>query len=259
MEQRSVNTRLVWTVRIVLLVGFLAFWEGGVRAGILDPFFYSSPGQILTRLAQWTRDGSIFQHIGITLWEMMLGFTIGTLVGMVLGFIMARSAYLGAIFEPVMALFNAIPRLVLAPLFILWLGLGIGSKVVMSLALVVFVVFFATYTGIREVDPALIANARILGAGSNDLTRHVLIPSALSWIFSSLRTSVGFALIGAVVGEYLGSTRGVGYLVSFAESMFDAGGVFAGLVVMVIMAGGLDFLIGRVEARLTAWKPQHGR
>lgn len=256
MMQHEVDMRQVWIIRILLLAGVLIVWEGGARAGILDPFFYSAPSKILRQLAIWIADGSIFKHIGITLWEMMLGFTIGTVAGMVLGFIIARSPLLDAVFGPVMALLNAIPRLVLAPLFILWFGLGVTSKVVMSLALVVFVVFFATYTGIKEVDPLLMANARILGARSVDMTRHVLIPSALSWIFSSLRTSAGFALIGAVVGEYLGATKGIGYLVSFAESMFDATGVFAGLVVMVILAGGLDFLISRIEARLSVWKPQ---
>ncbi len=247
--------RLIWFLRVVLLFGFLGGWEMGARTGFLDPFFYSSPGAILTRLVQWAADGSIFRHIGITLWEMMLGFSIGTVSGMVLGYMFARSELLGGVFEPLMALLNAIPRLVLAPLFILWFGLGITSKVVMSLALVVFVVFFATYTAIKEVDPVLIANARILGARPRDLTWHVLVPSALTWIFTSLRTSVGFALIGAVVGEYLGATKGLGYLVSFAESMFDATGVFAGLVVMVIVAGGLDYLIGRIETRFSVWKP----
>jgi NitT/TauT family transport system permease protein len=154
-----------------------------------------------------------------------------------------------------MVALNAMPRVVLAPLFILWFGLGLLSKVVMVISLVFFVVFFSTYTGIREVDRDLVSNARILGATPGHMIRHVLLPSALTWIFSSLRTSVGFALIGAVVGEYLGSHEGMGYVISYAEAMFNATGVLAGLLVLMAAVIAIDLGLKRLDRRFSYWKP----
>jgi NitT/TauT family transport system permease protein len=150
---------------------------------------------------------------------------------------------------------NAMPRIVLAPIFTLWFGLGVLSKVAFGVTLVFFVVFFNTYQGVREVDRNVLNNARMLGASDRDLVRHVLLPSALVWILSSLHTSVGLALVGAVVGEYLGSARGLGYLIQQAEALFDTTGVFAGLVVLAGFVLAVDLLVSFVERRLLRWKP----
>ncbi|MCA1554727.1 MAG: ABC transporter permease, partial [Chloroflexi bacterium] len=227
-------------IQIAFVVGFLALWEVGVQTKALDKFFYSQPSLVFGRIADWVASGKIWDHMLITLSEMLRGFALGTLVGVILGFILGRSANLGAIFEPLLVMLNSMPRVVLAPLFILWFGLGDGSKVVYAFVLVLFPVFFATFTGVREVDQNYIDNVRILGAQRGDLTRHVLIPSALTWIFASLRISVGFALIGAVVGEYLAATKGIGYLIAFAEASFDTTGVFAGLIVLMAMVVVID-------------------
>ena len=162
---------------------------------------------------------------------------------------------MAAIIDPYLIAGYGMPKLALAPLFILWFGLGLLSKVVMVISLVFFVVFFSTYTGIREVDRDLVNNARILGANPRHMIRHVLLPSALTWIFSSLRTSVGFALIGAVVGEYLGSHEGMGYVISYAESMFNATGVLAGLLVLMAAVIAIDIALKRLDARFSYWKP----
>jgi len=173
-----------------------------------------------------------------------------------LGFLFALNPRVAAVFDPAMVLLNALPRVVLAPLFVLWFGLGLLSKVVMGVSLVFFVVFFATYTGIREVDRDVINNARILGASQRDLTRHVLLPSALTWIFSSLRTSIGFALIGAVVGEYLGAHEGMGWLIHFEESMFRSTGVIAGLTILMALVAVIDAGMRSLEERFSHWKPR---
>ena len=253
-HERRLRNGAVLVVQAALIALFLVAWEWSVATGRLDRFFYSQPSAIARQLWAWFSSGSVWPHIGITLLATLLGFAGGTLLGLVVGFALARSAALGAIFEPLLALLNGMPRVVLAPLMILWFGLGLASKVALSVLVVFLIVFYAVYSGIREVDRNLIANARILGANERQLTWHVLIPSALTWIFSSLRVSVGFALVGAVVAEYLGSNQGVGFLIANATSFFQATGVFAGLIVLMLMVGAINFVLRAVERRFSAWK-----
>jgi NitT/TauT family transport system permease protein len=241
--------------RAGLLGGFLLLWETATRQGWVDPFFVSRPTGLAVQIADWIRSGFIFRHLLVTMEETIIGFVLGTLLGVAVGFVFSHWETLAHIFDPLMVALNAMPRVVLAPLFILWFGLGLFSKVVMVVSLVFFVVFFSTYTGIREVDRDLVNNARILGASPRHMIRHVLLPSALTWIFSSLRTSVGFALIGAVVGEYLGSYEGMGYVISYAESMFNATGVLAGLLVLMAAVIAIDVALKRLDARFSYWKP----
>ena len=202
-EAKKVSWVKIHLWRVGLLLAFLALWEVATRRGWIDPFFVSQPTVLAAQIADWISSGFIFRHLWVTMQETIIGFLLGTFLGVAVGFLFARWETLAHIFDPLMVALNAMPRVVLAPLFILWFGLGLLSKVVMVISLVFFVVFFSTYTGIREVDRDLVSNARILGATQGHMIRHVLLPSALTWIFSSLRTSVGFALIGAVVGEYL--------------------------------------------------------
>ncbi|HEY2993972.1 MAG TPA: ABC transporter permease [Methylomirabilota bacterium] len=225
------------------------------RRGWVDPFFVSQPTVLAVQIFDWVRSGFIVRHLVVTLQETIIGFLLGTLLGVAVGFAFAQWQTLALVFDPLMVALNAMPRVVLAPLFILWFGLGLVSKVVMVISLVFFVVFFSTYTGIREVDRDLVNNARILGAGPRHLIRHVLLPSALTWIFASLRTSVGFALIGAVVGEYLGSHEGMGYVISYAEAMFNATGVLAGLLILMAAVIAIDLGLKRLDARFSYWKP----
>ncbi|HEY6234992.1 MAG TPA: ABC transporter permease, partial [Candidatus Elarobacter sp.] len=173
----------------------------------------------------------------------------------VLGITLASNRFLGAVFEPLLVLLNSIPRVTLVPLFILWFGFKFESKMASSVALVLFVVFFATYAGIKDVDPTLVANARVMGAKRFDVVRHVLVPSALTWIFSSLRSAVGFALIGAVVAEYFGANAGVGYRIVYSESNYNTAGVFAGLVILMVLVTLVDTFIRWVQRRLIVWKP----
>jgi NitT/TauT family transport system permease protein len=200
----------------------------------------------------------IYAHLGITLLETVLAFAIGTVLGLVFGLWLALAPTASSILDPYIKAANSMPRVILAPIFSLWFGLGMWSKVALAVTLVFFIVFFNVYQGVKEVSPVVLANARMLGANQKQLLRTVYLPSATSWVFSSLHTSVGLAFVGAVVGEYLGSARGVGYLILQAEGTFDVNTVFAGIVVLTCFALVLDGLVGRIEKRLMKWQPRTG-
>lgn len=235
-------------------VAFLALWQWLADAGKIDKFFFSRPSDIAVRVAEWFRTGSVWGHLATTLEEAALAFLIGGTAGVVGGFALARMPLAGAILDPYIRILNALPRVVLAPIFLLWFGLGIWSKVALGVTVVFFIVFYNTHRGVRDVDPVLVNNARMLGASEWQLARHVLIPSAMSWVFSSLHTSIGFSMIAVVVGEYLGAARGMGYLIAQAEGVFDTTGVFAGMTVLSLAVLGVGWLVGRLEKWLLAWR-----
>lgn len=237
-----------------VLAVLLTIWEAAGYRHLIDPFFFSRPSAIASRVAEWFVGGSIYRHLWTTALETVLAFLAGSVTGVLLGFIFGRSPTLSSIFDPYLKIANALPRIVLAPIFTLWFGLGILSKVAFGVTLVFFIVFFNTFQGVREVDPNLLNNVRMLGATDRDLMRHVLLPSALAWILSSLHTSVGLALVGAVVGEYLGAGRGLGYVIAQAEGTFDTTGVFAGMTVLAGFTLAIDLLVTGIERRLMAWK-----
>jgi NitT/TauT family transport system permease protein len=222
---------------------------------LLPPFFFSNPIDVGSQIVAWFASGVIWKHLGITLLESLLAFVIGSSLGVLIGFWFARQPRLAAVFDPYVKMANALPRVVLAPIFALWLGLGIWSKVALGVTLVFFIVFFNVYQGVKEVSPTVLANGRMLGMSERQLMRHVFWPSALSWMFSSLHTSVGFAVVGAVVGEYLGSAAGLGYVIQQAEGTFDVAGVFAGMFVLSAFVIVIDICVTVVEKRLLVWKP----
>jgi NitT/TauT family transport system permease protein len=249
-------------VALQLLVGVMAVLLWHVLTSLptakdpfLPPFFFSTPAEVAARLFKWLVERTIWEHLWITLTEAVLAFVIGSLGGIIVGFWFARQPFLAAVFDPYVKMANALPRVVLAPIFALWFGLGIWSKVALGFTLVFFIVFFNVYQGVKEVSPTLLANARMLGMNERQLMRHVYWPSALSWMFSSLHTSVGFAVVGAVVGEYLGAAAGLGYLIQQAESVFDVAGVFAGMIVLTAFVICIDALVTRIERRLLVWRP----
>lgn len=219
-------------------------------------FFFATPTQVAIRIYKWFAEGSIWYHLGITLLEAMLAFVIGSVGGVLVGFWFARKPVVAAIFDPYVKAANSLPRVVLAPIFMLWLGLGIWSKVALGVSLVFFIVFFNVYQGVKEVNQTVLANARMLGMNERQLLRNVYLPSALSWMFSSLHTAVGFAVVGAVVGEYLGSSAGLGYLIHQAEGVFDVTGVFSGMIVLTAFVLLIDWIVSIAETRLLVWKPK---
>ena len=314
--------RARWRLRVyqaVLLALLLAAWYVLTSPTLLPPFYFSNPKQaaflfgepleVAGRLWKWFASGEIYIHLWVTLVETLLAFAIGTILGVIFGLWLALSPTASAIFEPYItaanamprvilapvffiwfgldigskvalgvifglwlalsptasAIFdpyitaaNAMPRVILAPIFFIWFGLDIGSKVALGVTLVFFIVFFNVYQGVREVSPVVLANARMLGATRRQLLRHVYLPSAMSWVFASLHNSVGLAFVGAVVGEYLGSARGVGYLILQAEGVFDMNTVVAGVLLLTVFALILDGLVGLAERRLMVWQPRSG-
>jgi NitT/TauT family transport system permease protein len=234
----------------------LLLWQWGATTGRLDHLFFSRPSEIGARLYQWILSGTIWGHLGITLSEAALSFIIGVTAGVAIGCLLARVTFLSRMFDPYVRILNALPRVVLAPIFLLWFGLGIWSKVALGVTVVFFVVFFNSYQGVREVDLVLLQNARMLGASERDLLRHVIVPSALGWIFSSLHISVGFAIVSVVVGEYLGSSKGIGYVIAQAEGVFDTTGVFAGIALLMAVVLVVESAVTRLERRLLRWRPK---
>lgn len=249
------NRRLgILAGQIAIGLMLLIAWQGLADAGRLDKFFFSRPSDIGGRVLDWLRTGSIWPHLLVTLEEAALAFLLGAASGALAGFLLARLPLLSDLADPYIRVLNALPRVVLAPIFLLWFGLGIWSKVALGVTVVFFIVFFNTYQGVREVSQVLVNNARMLGASEWQLARHVLIPSALTWVFSSLHISIGFAMISVVVGEYLGAARGVGYLIAQAEGVFDTTGVFAGMVVLSAVVLLVGWCVDRVERWLLRWK-----
>ena len=251
---------------VLLLAGIFGFWYLMTEPGLIPPFYFDDPmrakfffGQplvVMKKIWIWFSGGTIYLHLGVTLVETLLAFAIGTALGLVLGLWLALSPSASTLADPYIKAMNAMPRVILAPIFAVWFGLGIASKVVFGITLVFFIVFFNVYQGVKEVSPVVLANARMLGASRRQLLRHVYLPSATSWVFSSLHTSIGLAFVGAVVGEYLGSARGVGYLIQQAEGVFDIDTVFAGILVLTVFALILDFVVTRIENRLLVWRPR---
>ena len=263
------NSRNLRIWQVGVLVALFAFWHVATAPGLIPPiffdsendakFFFGEPLKILARVWTWfVVDRDIYQHLWVTLLETVLAFLIGTVSGLVIGMWLALSPVAAAILDPYIKALNSMPRVILAPIFAVWFGLGIASKVALGFTLVFFIVFFNVYQGVKEVSPTVLANARMLGASQRQLLRHVYLPSAMSWVFSSLHTSVGLAFVGAVVGEYLGSSRGVGYLILQAEGTFDINTVMAGILVLTAFALVLDWAVGRVEKRLMKWQPRAG-
>ncbi|MES2071971.1 MAG: ABC transporter permease [Pseudomonadota bacterium] len=268
------NLRL-W--QLMVLFAFFGFWHIATRDAQVA-FFFGEPLKVLLRVWQWFTVGSgsleiglgdttwfalsfpaeIYSHLLVTLTETLLAFAIGTLLGLAMGLWLALSPVASAILDPYIKAANSMPRVILAPIFAMWFGLGIWSKVALAVTLVFFIVFFNVYQGVKEVSPVVLANARMLGANARQLLRDVYLPSATSWVFSSLHTSVGLAFVGAIVGEYLGSARGVGYLILQAEGSFDINTVFAGIIVLTAFALILDSAVGLIEKRLMKWQPQAG-
>lgn len=250
---------LVQAGRILILAAVLGLWEWFARSGVIDPFNFSMPTKIWDQIRQWslhgTAQGSLWEQIWYTLYEALLGWGIGVVAGVVLGIALGRIRFLADVFGPYVKVLNALPRIVLAPIFLIWFGLGPASKVASAVVLVFFPVFFNAFQGAREVDRDLVANARILGASNRRVTLQVVIPSATSWIFTSLHVSFGFALIGAIVGEYIGATKGLGLLVASSQGTFNAAGVYAAMVILAVVALLAEGLLTFLEKRLFRWKP----
>ncbi|MBU9563256.1 ABC transporter permease [Burkholderia multivorans] len=259
--QRRLRRRrmLIVTLRIAVLVVVLGGWELAARLKWIDPFFFSMPSLIFDQIRDWfvngTSQGPLLTQVWVTLEETAIGFLIGSVAGVICGIVLGRNKLMADVFGLYIQIANSIPRVVLGSVFVIALGLGMASKIALAVVMVFFVVFGNAFQGVREADRYLIANAQILGASRRQITTAVVIPSALSWILASLHVSFGFALVGAVVGEFLGSKQGIGLLISTAQGAFNASGVFAAMIVLAVVALAADYLLTWVEKRLLKWRP----
>jgi len=259
--QRKIKQRywLVISLRVAILVIILGGWELSATMQWIDPFFFSQPSLIVIQIYDWimegTSQGPLWVQVMVTLEETVLGFLIGSVAGIIAGIALGRNKLLSDVFSLYIQIANSIPRVVLGSIFVIALGLGMASKVALAVVMVFFVVFGNAFQGVREADRYMIANAQILGASRRQVTTAVVIPSALSWILASLHVSFGFALVGAVVGEFLGSKQGIGLLISTAQGAFNASGVFAAMIVLAVVALAADYLLTSLEKRLLKWRP----
>ena len=258
-RRRSRRRLKVNLARLVLLVVIVGGWQLFTSLKIVDPFFFGQPTGIVTQLRDWaehgTEFGSLWLQIGVTMKEALLGFGYGVLSGIVMGVLLGMVPFLADVVGPYIKVANAIPRIVLGSIFVVWLGLGTTSKVMLASVLVFFVVFFNAFQGVREVDRNFLANARVLGASQLQIVRHVVLPSALTWIIASLHVAFGFAVIGAIVGEFLGAQKGLGLVISTAQNNFNPNGVFAAMLIIAVIALSAEGVIGWFERRLLAWRP----
>jgi len=245
--------------RLALFLLIVGGWQLLTSWGVIDPFFFGSPSGIVARLADWaqkgTAYGSIWLQIWVTLEESLLGFAVGVAGGVFFGVLLGEIPYLADVVGPYIKVVNALPRIVLGSVFVMWLGLGMPSKVVLAAVLVFFVVFFNAFQGVRSVDRNLIANVRILGASRFQVIWHVVFPSAMTWIIASLHVALGFSIIGAIVGEFLGAQQGLGLVIATAQNTFDANGVFGAMLVIGIIALSAEVLMGMLEKKLLSWQP----
>ena len=242
--------------RVLVVGSALLLWEVAARLGFLSPFFFSSPSEVGGVIRDWFWAGRIFGNVGITFLEATIGFIIGTTIGVLLGFALAFLPRVAQVLEPFMAVLNAFPRLTLAPLFIVWFGFGIEPKILLVATFILFLCYLNTYNGLRQVPQELVDRARLWGATWTDLARNIYLPSAMAWILAGLRASVGFAIIGAVVGEYIGGDSGIGFLILQGQSRLRIREVFAGLALLLAAAAAKASGLRQIEGRVLRWRPR---
>jgi NitT/TauT family transport system permease protein len=246
-------TVLAWRAAIVVIC--LAAWEFA-SGRLIKPFWISSPSEIWRQLSVWVATGQLWLHVEVTLSETLMGFGFGAISGVAVGLALGLNRRLAAVLDPFIVAFYSLPKIALAPLFILWFGVGLTSKVVLATFVVFFLVFYNTYAGTLAVEAELIDVLRLMGARRGQIIHKVILPSALIWIFTGMKSSVPYALIGAVVGEMMASNKGLGYLIEAAAGQYDTGGVFAALFVLMIIATGLHELLKQSERLMLRWREE---
>lgn len=244
---------IIIATRIAFAAFLLCCWQFLSPAFGLE-FFLSTPVAIVSALSEQILDGSLFFHAAITTIEAVSGFVLGGTIGMLFGLLLGRVNFLANVLEPFLMAFYSLPKAALAPLFVLWFGIGIDMKVILAASIVFFLVFLNTFTGVRQVSQEQIAILRLMGASERHLLTKVVMPSAVVWVFTGLKLSVPYALIGAIVGEIIASNRGLGYMLAHAAGQFDTAGTFAALFAIMALASILNFLVKFAEARLMPWR-----
>jgi len=238
--------------RLALMLVLLAIWQ--LASGYVGEFWISKPTAIAERLVEWIGSGYLLPHLSITLQETALGFVLGATSGIAVGFLLGTSPFLGKLTDPFVTAIYSLPKVALAPLFVLWFGIGIEMKVVLAATIVFFLVFYNTYAGVRDVERELLDVLKVMGARRWHLLVKVVLPGSLHWIYVGLKLSVPYALIGAVVGELIASSRGLGYLLQYSAGQFDTTGLMATLFILMVLAMLMNEVLNRTEAVLLRWK-----
>ena len=241
--------------RLILIVVLVVLWQIISDAGHLS-LYMSSPTSVLSKLTTWFNNGTLGTAVGVTLEESVIGYVIGSAVGAVVGFVLGRIEFVGKLLDPIVLALYAVPKIALAPLFVLWLGIGITTKISVAALLVYFLVFYNTYAGTKQIDERLCDQARLMGANNWEVMSKLVIPQAASWCFVGLRIALPYSLTGAVVGEFISSTEGIGYEINNATATFDTAGVFAGVVLLTVIALVLNMILDVVEKRMSRWSPE---
>jgi len=248
------NARYAWIRQLLAFAVLVALWEAAGNADMLNPIYAPSPSRIGAALVELFADGRIWPHLEATFSAALGGLALGILAGIVLGVAAALAPLLAELLEPVMTLLNAIPRVILAPLFVIWLGIGLASKVALSFILVAVLIFFTVFTGIRQVDRKLVERITTLGGTRWDLVRHVYLPSVAAWVLGNMKVAVGFAFTGAVVGEFVAASQGLGYLLSFAQSTYNSALMLALVFLIMVVVLVIFAVAGRLERYLMRWQ-----
>jgi NitT/TauT family transport system permease protein len=241
--------------RLLLIVVIIVLWQVISDVGHLS-LYMSSPTAVLSKLINWYNTGVLGTAVGVTIEEAVIGYVIGSIAGAIVGFVLGRIEFVGKLLDPIVLALYAVPKIALAPLFVLWLGIGIVTKISVAALLVFFLVFYNTYAGTKQIDERLCDQARLMGAGRWDVMSKLVMPQAAAWCFVGLRIALPYSLTGAVVGEFISSTEGIGYEINNATATFDTAGVFAGLVLLTVIALILNMVLDVVEKRMSRWSPE---
>lgn len=242
-------------IRIIIVLGFILAWELLANFSIIDPFYTSKPSHIFNDFKDFYSSGALYKHTSITLTEAFMGLVFGVTAGIIIGFLLGRVEALGKIFEPIVAAIYGIPKLALAPVFVLWFGLGIESKIFLSSLMVFYLVFFSTYGGVKSVDRNLVASVKLMGASEMQIMTKVVMPSCVPWILAGVRGGVGASLVGAIVGEYMGASAGLGWMLAYASSFFEIARVMSCIFVLLCIGVFFNFILKNIEKRLLKWRP----
>jgi NitT/TauT family transport system permease protein len=241
--------------RLAFGIGILALWELATGP-LLDPFWFSSPLRIAAHLVQWMREGTLFGHLMVTLRETFLGYVLGSVTGVAVGVMLSRLEFLAKVLDPFIVAANGIPRVALAPLFIIWFGIGELSKIILASTLTFFLTFYGTFSGLRAVEPAYKEIARVMGASERQIFLKVNLPAASPWVVAALKVGLPFALIGAIIGEFMAASRGLGYMIQLNTNQFDTTGAVSGILVLMVCVMLFNGVLNRLERYVLRWRPR---
>lgn len=255
LKRTAVRWRLgsIWVYRTIFAMVFLGLWQAA-SGPLLDPFWVSSPAAIAGRLGEWLVKGTLLHHLRVTLTETVAGFLIGTLCGVVAASVLGANETLRRTVDPFVTAIYGVPKVALAPLFIMWFGIGMAPKIVLAAVSVFFLVFFNTLAGIREVDAKMVEALRTMGADRMAIHRHVILPGAMPWIFVGLKLGLPYGFVGAVAAEMMASNAGIGFLTQNAAGQLDTAGVFAALFALIVVTSLLNEGLGRLENWIFRWR-----